>query len=445
MRFPCILVSRIFRHGINFLLCLAFVLISACASADVAPVTETAARVEEPVAAAKDDKVNFDSVASSQSDEISVGKSATPSVQTVLKPAESRDSATVKVAALVASDSVIEKAPTGEPLEAVPQVALVDSVGHEADTDSLSSVPQESPLDPYYAFPALASSVFVHAESLYVAGRSHEATAYLERFRVLKPLWATWEEKADSMLVEFSKSASERAKSFEPMVIQIQNMMRVHSAYSIVASFVDSLVSLSPGDSLVSWAMGEKEVARKNTLASAMDEKSKIAELAESRGMFEDALLRVREMQMRYGDFEEELKLAELALRIVTMSQEVDAESRKFWETHDPSLALQEADSLIARQDFENARKLLLKLRASSLRKEALEKYEVLSEAFCNVQRKAASKLFAASRKQKGDRRKNSLQEAVQNLDRCVENYPEYGKIGTVIDNRKFLLEEMGR
>ena len=72
--------------------------------------------------------------------------------------------------------------------------------------------------DPYTEIPALIQSIFDYADTLYKAGYTDSATAYLERFRVIKPLWAQWESKADSMLNEFGKTRAEKAKAYEPMV-----------------------------------------------------------------------------------------------------------------------------------------------------------------------------------------------------------------------------------
>ena len=117
-----------------------------------------------------------------------------------------------------------------------------------------SAATQARTLDPYTAFPALAESVFAFADSLYHAGYTDSATAYLERFRIIKPLWLQWEKRADSLLNEFGKTRAEMAKQFDPLVLKIQNMNRAQAAYSLVKESADSLVALSPGDSLVAWA-----------------------------------------------------------------------------------------------------------------------------------------------------------------------------------------------
>ena len=57
-----------------------------------------------------------------------------------------------------------------------------------ADQTGVPSMSQPSvslPIDPYMAFPALVDEVFAFADSLYRAGYTDSASAYLERFRVI--------------------------------------------------------------------------------------------------------------------------------------------------------------------------------------------------------------------------------------------------------------------
>ena len=141
-----------------------------------------------------------------------------------------------------------------------------------ANTSNTEAVTQAAVADPYTTIPAIVQNIFEYANTLHKAGYTDSATAYLERFRVIKPLWAQWETKADSMLNEFGKIRAEKAKAYEPMVFQIQNMNRANSDYGLVAETADSLIALAPGDSLTQWAKAQKDVAYKNTLAKAQKE-----------------------------------------------------------------------------------------------------------------------------------------------------------------------------
>lgn len=300
--------------------------------------------------------------------------------------------------------------------------------------------------DPYTDFPALAARVFAHADSLYAVGLSDSATAYLQRFRVIKPLWGTWESQADSMLNEFGKTRAEKAKAFEPLVLTIQNMNRVKSAYSMVAEIADSLIALAPGDSLVNWAKVQKQNAFANTLEKAKKEFAQIKSLADDQAQFAEALKKIEEFRMRYGDFEETLRIQEYTDHVKEMMQSADAEAAKYWESHDPAEALAKADTLIASTKFAEAKSLLIKLKASKLRKEANQKYNELATAFCNAQRKTTSQIFAKAQKLKdAAKKKKLLQDAIAPLEKCLAEYPENPQKGKVLDNKKFLEKELAK
>ena len=295
--------------------------------------------------------------------------------------------------------------------------------------------------DPYTDFPALAARVFAHADSLYATGLTDSASAYLQRFRIIKPLWNTWEAQADSMLNEFGKTRAEKAKAFEPLVLTIQNMNRVKSAYSMVAEIADSLIALAPGDSLVNWAKVQKQNAFANTLEKAKKEFAQIKALADDQAQFAEALKKIEEFRMRYGDFEETLRIQEYTDHVKEMMQSADSEAAKY-----PAQALAKADTLIKASKFAEAKDILTKLKASNLRKKAGEKYQELANTFCNAQRKTTSQIFAKAQKQKdAAKKKKLLQDAIGPLDKCLAEYPEYTQKQKVVDNKSFLEKELAK
>jgi len=303
----------------------------------------------------------------------------------------------------------------------------------------------ESP-DPYTAIPALIQSIFDYADTLYKAGYTDSATAYLERFRVIKPLWAQWETKADSMLNEFGKTRAEKAKAYEPMVFQIQNMNRANANYDLVAETADSLIALAPGDSLTQWAKLQKETAYKNTLAKAKKEYEAIRELADNQAQFAEAEKKALTLQMRYRDFEDALQIQALIDHIRNLAQTNDAEAAKYWESNDPAKALAKADTLLKKEKFSEAKDILNKLKASKLRKEANELYTKLADAFCTKQRKVTSQTFAKAQKQKDTAKKQKLlQEAIAPLDKCLTEFPENPQKQKVVENKQFLEKEMAK
>ena len=300
--------------------------------------------------------------------------------------------------------------------------------------------------DPYTAIPAIVQSIFDYANTLYQAGYTDSASAYLERFRVIKPLWEQWESKADSMLNEFGKVRAEKAKAYEPMVFQIQNMNRASSDYGLVAQTADSLIALAPGDSLTQWAKAQKSVAYKNTLAKAKKEYAAIKDLADNQAQFAEAEKQAITFQMRYRDFENDLHIQALIDHIRELAQANDAEAAKYWESHDPAQALAKADTLLQKEKFSEAKELLNKLKSSKLRKEANELYLKLADAFCTKQRKTTSQTFAKAQKQKdAAKKKKLLNEAIAPLDKCLTEYPDNPQKQKVEENKKFLEQELGK
>ena len=330
-----------------------------------------------------------------------------------------------------------ENVPTAEPVQQPSAEVAPDSV---TDKDTQA----QAPIDPYKAFPSLAESVFAHADALYKAGLADSAVAYLQRFRVIKPLWAQWEAKTDSMIQAFDKTRAERVKRYEPLVLEIQNMNRAHAAYSMVAETADSLIALAPDDSLTRWAVAQKQVAYKNTLAKAKKEYAEIKSLADDKAQFAEAQKKATEFQMRYRDFEADLQIQALVDHIRELAQATDAAAAKYWESHDPAEALKKAEELIKAGKYKDAKDLLNKLKASKLRKEAAAKYQELADAYCNTQRKETSNLFAKAQKQKDpEKKRDLLKQAIAPLDKCMSEFPENSQKKTVTDNKQFLEKEI--
>lgn len=341
-----------------------------------------------------------------------------------------------------ALDSYRLASPDSIPATSPHKGGSADNVAHNTPIPVLNDIP----VDPYTAFPALVSRVFAYADSLYAQGLTDSASAYLQRFRIIKPLWNTWETQTDSMLNEFGKTRAEKAKAFEPYVLTIQNMNRVQAAYSMVKETADSLIALAPGDSLVNWANGQMQVAYKNTLAKAKKEYASIKALADDHAQFKEAAQKANELQMRYRDFEKEIQIQALIDYIAGLMAANDEEATKYWESHDPAEALAKAGELVKAGKYAEAKSLLTKLKASKLRKEAGTKYQELANTFCNAQRKTTSQIFAKAQKQKdAAKKKKLLQDAIAPLDKCLAEYPEYTQKQKVVDNKSFLEKELAK
>ena len=325
--------------------------------------------------------------------------------------------------------------------ENIPAAPVSDSTYSQAGSVESSVAP-----DPYIAVPLLIENIFAHADSLYKAGNTDSATTYLERFRVIKPLWAQWENWADSMLNEFGKTRAEKAKEFEPFIREIQNMNRAKAAFSMVAEAADSLIALVPGDSLSQWAKSQKDIAYKNTLEKAQKEYAAIKALADNQAQFAEAEKQATLFQMRYRDFENALHIQELIDYIKGLASATDEAASKYWESNNPEKALAKADSLMQTEKFAEAKELLAKLKFSKLRKEAVEKYNKLADAFCTKQRTVTSQLFGKAQKQKDSaKKKKLLQDAVAPLEKCLTEFPDNPQKQKVEENKKFLENEIAK
>ena len=315
------------------------------------------------------------------------------------------------------------------------------------DNTHFSHCTLETTMDPYKAFPALANYVFSYADTLNRAGQSDSASVILDSFSSMAPMWQKWQAQSDTLRNDFGKRREEKAKEFESMALQIQNMNRVQASYSMVAETADSLIAqLAPGDSLVNWAKGQKQIAYTNTLKKAKKEFDGIKTLADEKSQFAEARKQTEEFRIRYRDFEDTLHVQAFIDHVAELEKAVDSETAKMWEKNDPEKALAQADSLIAAEKFDKAKDLLNKLKSSKLRKEANEKYIVLADAYCNKQRKATSQYFAKSQKQTDEaKKKKLLNDAIAALDKCLAEYPETTQKEKVESNKKFIEKELGK
>ena len=315
------------------------------------------------------------------------------------------------------------------------------------DNSHFSHCTLETTMDPYKAFPALANYVFSYADTLNRAGQSDSASVILNSFSSMAPMWQQWQAQSDTLRDAFGKRREEKAKEFESMALQIQNMNRVQSSYSMVAETADSLIAqLAPGDSLANWAKGQKQIAYTNTLKKAAKEFDGIKALADEKSQFAEARKQTEEFRIRYRDFEDTLHVQAFIDHIAELEKAVDSETAKMWEKNDPEQALAKVDTLIATEKFDKAKDLLNKLKSSKLRKEANEKYIVLADAYCNKQRKATSQFFAKSQKQTDEaKKKKLLNDAIAALDKCLAEYPETTQKEKVESNKKFIEKELGK
>lgn len=414
-------------------------LLGACAVQQPCPVVEPAQPMDSVVAT---EPSNITSEQSNKADRPSENK-----IESSGSVAKTTEPTTVPATVPVSSSSASTIASTAS----TPSVEQKKELVVESSSSAAASLEEQpnlvaNPVDPYTAIPNIVDEVFDFANTLFQANAVDDAVSYLQKFRIMKPLWNEWQTRADSMLNVYSMTNAERAKQYEPMVLEIKNMNRVNAAYSLVAATADSLIAMAPGDSLVNFANEQKKIAYKNTLAKALKEKTQILSLAEGKALFDEALKKANEFKMRFRDFESELQIDNMISYIQRLQNSINDEDKKYWESHDAEKALAEVDTLIEKKSYDKAKVLVDRLKASKLRQQAAEKYQKLADVVCTEKRRAASQLYSQATKQKKpEKKKELLLKAIGDLNTCSDNFPEYEKIKTVTDNIIFLKKELDR
>jgi len=354
--------------------------------------------------------------------------------------------------ALKESEGLVIKAPTTDTTTSTisSEKTISDSIiqPEETTTHTTDSVLEEKQLvvNPYRDIPALVKSVLEYADSLLSKGKSDSAASYLEQFIVLKPLWDEWQAQAQSIYARTKKTQAIRAEEFKSLTLQILNMNSVGAGFDLVKAFTDSLILMNPGDSLVFWAQKQNQIALQKNLKKARQEKEKILAEANKNNQFKTAQEQIEQLKTRYYYFVDSLQLESTLIQLKEMEASISEQDQLFWQSNDPQKSLEQAQKWIAEKNYSKARTLLIKLNSSILRQKALEQMDVLAESFCNEERKKTSVLFQASQKAPNEiQKKKKLADAINGLNRCLEQYPEYSQKEKVINNRQFLENELSR
>lgn len=359
---------------------------------------------------------------------------------------------TIDPLALKESEGLVVKVPTTDTTSSVlsSEKAISDSIIQPEETtpSPTDSVIEEKQIvvNPYRDIPALVEFVLKYADTLLSKGNSDSAAAYLEQFIVLKPLWDGWQAQAQDLYSKTKKTQAQRAEEFKSLTLQILNMNSVGSSFDLVKAFTDSLILMNPGDSLVFWAQKQNQIALQKNLKKARQEKEKILAEANKSNEFKIAQKQIELLKTRYYYFEDSLQLESTLVQLKEMEASISEQDKLFWQTNDPQKSLEQAEKWIAEKKYSKARTILIKLNSSILRQKAIEQMEVLAEAFCNEERKKTSVLFQSAQKISNEtQKKKKLTQAIEGLNRCLEQYPEYSQKEKVISNRQFLEKELSR
>lgn len=296
----------------------------------------------------------------------------------------------------------------------------------------------------YEFIPGVVNASFDRADSLLAVGNVDSAAAIIEEFTVLKPLWDEWTARASKMDGRIRSAQTSREAALKPLAVKLTNLIATGTDFNEIRAVADSLVAFAPDDSLKLWARGQLQAAYRKTLSKYSAERDRALALARDKGLFDEAEKMLSEISMRAAEFADTLHVQDALLAVSNMRmQESDADIA-YWKTHDAKTAFAEAKKLSQGKKYLDAKKLLLKLRASALRAEANIELDSVGNAYCTEERTRASSLFAQSRSAK-TKSKELLGKAVAALDRCLTEFPEYKQRATVDSNRNFLQTELNK
>jgi tetratricopeptide (TPR) repeat protein len=108
------------------------------------------------------------------------------------------------------------------------------------------------------------------ANLLHKAGHSAEALAFLESFAVYKPAVNFWIDSANTLYDKITRSnreetilqtSPEKLEAINSLTSQIRNLKLTNSNPALITDLADSLRSLAPGDSVLTWL--EKQLPSK--------------------------------------------------------------------------------------------------------------------------------------------------------------------------------------
>lgn len=283
------------------------------------------------------------------------------------------------------------------------------------------------------------------ARYLDAQGRNREAAKVLENFLVYKPALNEWMDSASNLESQFQAARETQKNSYSSLIKQIRNLGAVGADYDQLRLLTDSLRSLQPGDSLVQWSLSQDAQAFQRSLGTLRKKIQEVRTQVLDNASFAEAAKTTDALLLKYPSLTDTTGLRALRSWISEQeklyAQNADA---AYWSNHDPRSSLKEARALLERKQYNEARALYQKLLSSPQRKEAREDLEILSEAFCEGQRKIAADRFAAARRTPKNAAAN-LSEAIAALDRCLNDYPDTEVAAKVRQNRALLEQEKAK
>jgi hypothetical protein len=373
------------------------------------------------------------------------------------EPAEASKSAdfTSPAEPQTAPQPASQKTPQTAPQEASSE----SSVASAENTETFAPVapanepmtPESEPMAPanevpdiYVEIPRLAQMALTRADSFYAAGNLDSAAAIVERFSVLNPLWKEWQFQAKSIGEKVRSGYSKKDADLQQLLIAMVNANSRRAPYAEVKVLADTICASAPSDSIRRIADSLSHIAYARTFEKVKLGRDEALTLAREKAAFDAAEQKLSDLILRYSDFVDTLKLQRALLQISSLRMEESSASAEYWKSHDPKKSLEEAKQLSANKKWSAAKEMLLKLKSSSLRGEALRELDSVYVGYCTEKRKRTATLFAESKNKKANKA-DKISKAIAELDACLEFAPDYKDRATVLSNKQFLQSELSK
>jgi len=373
------------------------------------------------------------------------------------EPAEASKSAdfTSPAEPQTAPQPASQKTPQTAPQEASSE----SSVASAENTETFAPVapanepmtPESEPMAPanevpdiYVEIPRLAQMALTRADSFYAAGNLDSAAAIVERFSVLNPLWKEWQFQAKSIGEKVRSGYSKKDADLQQLLIAMVNANSRRAPYAEVKVLADTICASAPSDSIRRIADSLSHIAYARTFEKVKLGRDEALTLAREKAAFDAAEQKLSDLILRYSDFVDTLKLQRALLQISSLRMEESSAAAEYWKSHDPKKSLEEAKRLSANKKWSAAKEMLLKLKSSSLRGEALRELDSVYVGYCTEKRKRTATLFAESKNKKANKA-DKISKAIAELDACLEFAPDYKDRATVLSNKQFLQSELSK
>ncbi|HSQ40995.1 MAG TPA: hypothetical protein VLM37_01805 [Fibrobacteraceae bacterium] len=278
-------------------------------------------------------------------------------------------------------------------------------------------------------------------------GKNQEANALIEDFLVHKPVFMEWIDSAAALDSFMNQNRENQVHQASSLVKQISNLMAIRAEYGLVSQLTDSLRSMPIPDSLRHWSFIQDSLALEISWSRAESTQDSVREQALSQGNYTGVRTWIAHMRQAPTELQKKFSLDSLETWLEAQeSADQAARDPHWWKGRDPIRVFQEARRLRDSDRVDSAIILYRHLQGSPLRKEARQDLEQIAEPYCNTKRQRAAVLYASARKsKKANESIPLLNQAIEALDQCLEQFPDVNQRKKILQNKNLLQKEKKR